>query len=282
MLLKENMHSDTKSLKIFSKLNTGPYRKINKESLVSLIGGDKIINLLFHIPNYFLSRELIENIEKEHVGTHVALKIIPFKYVKSFKRGLPHRVKCKIGGFNIDLVFFNFDFKLLNKMLPPNEERIISGKLGYYRGIYQVTNPDYMIRQSEYYKIKNEPIYPLTAGITNQSINKVVHHNIKNLFEITEWHDEEFKRKSEFVGFIEALTKMHLPENDNEIDNRGFYLKRLAYDELLASQLAVQLMRKNNKEKMGNTLILQDNSYDKFIKSLPFNLTKCQEKLLLL
>jgi ATP-dependent DNA helicase RecG len=261
---------------IFTKLSFGNYRKINKDSLFALIGGDSILKLLLHIPNYFISRELLDNLDKEHVTNYVAVRIRPFKYLKAYRKGLPQRVKAMVGGKNLDLVFFNFPMPLLQKMLPQDEDRIISGKLGFYKSAYQITNPDYMIRVHEYYKIKNEPVYPLTAGITNQEINKLVHHNIKNLAEIDDWHDEPLKEKYGFLGFVESLKKLHLPESDDEIENRQQYLARLAYDECLASQLSVALMRLNNKNLSGQSTLPISDLYDEYNKVLPFELTPCQ------
>ncbi|MBT4989950.1 MAG: ATP-dependent DNA helicase RecG [Rickettsiales bacterium] len=261
---------------IFTTLSLGNYRKINQDSLYSLIGGDTILKLLFHIPNYFLSRELLERIDKEHVASYVAIRLRPYKYVKAYRKGLPHRVKAMVGGHNLDLVFFNFPLPLLQKMLPSDEDRIISGKLGFYKSGYQITNPDYMIRVHEYYKIKNEPVYPLTAGITNQEINKLVHHNLKNLAEIEDWHDESLKEKYGFLGFVESLRMIHLPENDEEIEQRPNCLARLAYDECLASQLSVGLMRLNNKNLTGKASMPQNDLFQQYNKRLPFELTSCQ------
>ncbi|MBT4922770.1 MAG: ATP-dependent DNA helicase RecG [Rickettsiales bacterium] len=263
---------------IFTKLSTGQYRKINKDSLYALIGGETILKLLLHIPNYFLSRELLERMGQENVTNYVAIRIRPYKYVKAFRKGLPHRVKAMVGGQNLDIVFFNFPIPLLQKMLPPDEDRIISGKLGFYKSGYQITNPDYMIRVHEYHKIKNEAIYPLTAGITNQELNKLVHHNLKNLAEIEDWHDETLKEQNGFLGFVESLRKMHLPENDEEIDKRPEYLARLAYDECLASQLSVGLMRLNNKNVTGASSMPESSLYQEYNKHLPFELTPCQLK----
>ncbi|MBL6784988.1 MAG: ATP-dependent DNA helicase RecG [Rickettsiales bacterium] len=263
---------------IFTKISFGNFRKINKDSLFSLIGGDSILKLLLHIPKYFLSRELLDNLDKEHVANYVAVRIRPYKYIKAYKKGLPQKVKAMVGGKNLDLVFFNFPMPLLQKMLPQNEDRIISGKLGFYKSSYQVTNPDYMIRVHEYYKIKNEPVYPLTAGISNQEINKLVHHNIKNLAEIDDWHDEPLKEKYGFLGFVESLRKLHLPDNDDEIEQRDQYLARLAYDECLASQLSVALMRLNNKNITGQATLPKNDLYRDYNNVLPFELTACQIK----
>ena len=93
---------------IFTKLSFGNFRKVNKDSLFALIGGESILKLLLHIPNYFISRELLDTLDKEHVTNYVAMRIRPYKYVKAYRKGLPQRVKAMVGGKNLDLVFFNF------------------------------------------------------------------------------------------------------------------------------------------------------------------------------
>ena len=203
------------------------------------------------------------------------LKHVPSRFKKQ-----PYRVHCLCNETPIDIVFFYARHPVVKKNLPEEEIRFVSGKLEYFRNTYQITHPSHIIETTGINEIKNiEPIYSLTAGLSQKIISKYIEQIIKNIPDLNEWIDEIYLKKYRFSNWKNSIVKIHNPDKIEDISNQNIYRRRLAFDELLAHQLAIAIIRNYNQKKKGILISSNNKLYEKFIKNLKFNLTSSQKKV---
>ena len=100
-----------------------------------------IFDLLWHIPTSKIETSKTVNVDELQIGKTQSIQLIPTKYNFPRIRNLPNRVNCITSDDKIDCIFFNSFEGYIKKILPINKEVIVFGKIGYYKGKYQITNP---------------------------------------------------------------------------------------------------------------------------------------------
>lgn len=244
------------------------------------LGIDTIKDLFYHVPSRYLDYSNITTIKDLKVGevSTVHVKIISIKNIYS-KRGL----KMQIGSVEdstgkITVLWFNQPF--LVKTLYPGRLVSLSGKIGFFNRKLCLTSPDYEILTEEDSETMHTgrlvPVYPETAGLSSKWIRR----KISESFEITkvdEYLPEKILVKNDLIDFKDAVAKVHFPKNliDAEVGR-----KRLAFNEVLNLEIKSILRKKNwEKNKTAHKILIDDKSIQKFTDSLPFSLTKSQEKV---
>lgn len=247
----------------------------------------RIIDLLFHIPRGGISRELKTPIVSVPFGIPVTIKgrVYSHKPPSGGKGKVPYRVLLEDETGDVALVFFHSTRTQMEKLLPINSERYVSGVLEQWNGFRQMTHPDRVLDEEECKSLPVvEPVYAQTDGITSRFIGRLMNNALKHLPEIAEWQDEAWIVKKKWPHFTEALKELHIPRSAKEMQE-GMLVhhparKRLAYDELLASQLALALARFRMRNLKGRSM-KGDGTLTSFIeKKFPFELTKGQKEAL--
>lgn len=169
--------------------------------------------------------------------------------------------------------FFNMRF--VKDMIKPNTRYLVSGKVQRFRGQVQLTNPDFELKSDKNNIGTIKPIYGLKKGITNNELIKLTEQVLnQNIFK--EVLPSELIEKYGLMDKNEAIKNIHRPTN------RKNYLlarNRLVFEELLIFQLAIFMLKKDDDISEGVSLKVDERIFD-FIKNLPFELTKGQEKVL--
>ena len=179
------------------------------------------------------------------------------------------------------LVFFKVYEDSLAKNYPTGEKRAISGKLEYFNGMWQMSHPDYVVLPENLKTIAcQEPVYPLTAGITNKMVLKLREEALSRLPDFPEWLAPNSLQTLEYISFKQALEKIHHPNNLADLLPSSTARRRLAYDEILSNQLALAFIRQKVKQQKGRAFKGNNSLYQKVLDSLPFSLTKAQENAL--
>ena len=259
-------------------LVTGIGPKIEK--LFNRIDINLKVHFLWHLPYNIIKRQKHENIHDAQINTLVTLKIKVLKHVPSRFKKQPYRVHCLCNETPIDIVFFYARHPVVKKNLPEEEIRFVSGKLEYFRNTYQITHPSHIIETTGINEIKNiEPIYSLTAGLSQKIISKYIEQIIKNIPDLNEWIDEIYLIKYRFLNWKNSIVRIHNPDKIEDINNQNIYRRRLAFDELLAHQLAIAIIRNYNQKKKGIVISSNNKLYEKFLKNLKFKLTTSQKKV---
>ena len=256
------------------------------DTIIRIKGNDKRgenglkVYLMCEIPSNVIERKYYKNIHDAEINSLVTLNLNIIKHEPSRFRRQPYRIKCICGETNIDLVFFNARHPMMRQMLPVNANKLISGKLEFFRNNFQITHPTHITDLHDNKLIKNkEPVYNLTQGLNQRIMNKLTDQVLNNLPNLNEWIDEKIVIKYNFKPWKETVLNLHNPEN-NEMKEKDKYRKRLAFDELLSHQLAIGIMRNFNQKKKGISIKNKNIKLKKFIKNIPFKLTNSQNDVI--
>ena len=249
--------------------------------LVRNLAGDKIVDLLWHLPSSIIDRRYSPRLANARIGSIVTVKIRVLEHIEPKLKKLPYKIVCTDGSEEITLSFFHAYPETLKRNLPEGSERVISGKLESFNGSLQMSHPDYVGRPEEMDRIKTvEAVYPLTGGITNKMINKYIRQALARVPKMPEWLDEHYRQAEDLPAFNEALAAVHNPQSDADILPSAPARRRLAYDEMLANQLALALVREKVKKQQGREIRGNGLLRKKILERLPFELTESQEKVL--
>ena len=250
--------------------------KINK--LLKKKKIEKISDLLWNLPQGFTDRSNVQTLDKLEIGKITTIKVKVTKYNFPRIRNLPNKVTCEDKMGKIDIVFFNSREGYIRKILPLNSLVIISGKINYYRKKYQITNPTYVVPiDMENYVNKIIPKYSLTEGLTEKVYRKLIEKVLKNITDLTEWHNEEILKKIGNVSWSESIIYIH-KNKENDLNSK-FY-RRLAYDEILANLLVLSQVRKRVKKFKKKNKKFDDYLSKKIAKNFIFSLTANQAKII--
>ena len=238
---------------------------------------NNIFDLLWKLPRTYTDRSISAKIKDLKIGEIQTITIIPFKYNFPRVRNLPNRVFCKDDTGNIDCIFFNSFEGYIKKILPLNKEITISGKIGFYKNKYQITNPKYISENASLIKTKHNK-YSLTEGISESVYNKIINQILRKLPELKEWHNQNIMNKFNQISWNQAILELHKPENIGKYQS-DFY-KRLAYDEILSSYLVHSGIRKKIKKIKKERKKFDLDHQKKILSKIDFKLTNDQKKTL--
>jgi len=234
---------------------------------IEKLAGPNVVDLCWHLPNGLVDRRYSPKILDAVPGAIATITVQVIEHHAPPIRRLPYKVTCSDDSGVIDLVFFHARNDYLQKVLPVGETRIISGKIEHFQGNVQMTHPDHIVKQADAEDLLTvEPVYPLTAGLTSKPLHKAVRESLKLATALPEWQDP-----------LEALNKVHAPEDDDELFPQAPARLRLAYDELLADQLALSIVRATQRKKSGRAIDQDTGLLPMAIASLPFELTNSQK-----
>lgn len=253
--------------------------------LLAKIAGPTILDLLYHLPSGVNFRREIQNFDlgQNLIGQTVTCKAKVMKHQKAgFSHGVrqPYRVYVKVGDNMLSLCFFNARITYLNTLLPVNQTVVISGKLEIYRGQWQMTHPDYIGAVETLYEwVGYTPTYPLTHKLTQKIIRKLIASLLPRIPQLPEWlSSQTLHRHHNWKPWHESLKNVHKPRLENDLMPNHPARERLAYDEILANQIALQLIREQYRSQPGIAKPCHESILEKAQKILPFTLTADQLK----
>jgi len=235
---------------------------------------EKISDLLWNFPQGFTDRSNLQTLDKLEIGKITTIKVKVVKYNFPRIRNLPNKVICEDKNGKIDIIFFNSREGYIRKILPLNTSVIISGKINYFKKKYQITNPAYIVPiNKEDYVNKIIPKYSLTEGLTEKIYRKLIEQVLKNITDLTEWHNDKILKKIGNVGWSQSIFNVH---QDKENNFNSKFHRRLAYDEILANLLVLSRARKRIKKFKKIKKKFSNHLSNKLIRNFNFELTKNQ------
>ncbi len=234
-----------------------------------------IFDLLWHLPVSKIETSKTTDISNLQIGKDQSIKLTPLKYNFPRIRNLPNRVNCLSNNEKIDCIFFNSYEGYIKNILPINTEIIVYGKIGFYKGKYQITNPK-LLSKNEDGAIKDIKNYSLTEGLSITKYNKIVEEVLKKIPNLKEWHSKNIIQKFNNVSWKESIEKIHSYEYE-KIYNSD-YLRRLIFDEILANFLISSQIRLKIKKIKKKKKIFNKNIKFQYLNKLKFDLTEDQKK----
>ena len=246
-------------------------------TLIEKVAGSQIVDLCWHLPLALIDRRYAPDIADAQTGVIATLTVTVLAHKKPANRRMPYKVTCGDDTGRIDLVFFHAHEDYLQKNLPVNETRVISGKLETFGSGLQMTHPDHIGTLAEIDQLKAvEAVYPLTAGLNLKTITKVVNGALDQVPELTEWIDPSLMAREKWLEWKPALIAAHNPTSEEDLAPDADARTRLAYDELLSNQLALAIMRRGMKNIKGRAYLGNGRLCKSISAHLPFQLTNAQ------
>ncbi len=179
------------------------------------------------------------------------------------------------------LVFFHARDDYLRRTLPEGELRIVSGTVDRFRNENQITHPDYILSPEDAKDLPLvEPVYPLTEGLTLKTLGKAFRTALNDLPDLPEWQDTSFISSRNWPSWRDSVLAAHTPTDLSALSPETPERARLAYDELLANQLALQIIRAKMKKRSGRRIDGDGRLRERVIAALPFALTGSQQMAL--
>ena len=236
------------------------------------LGLTRIKDIAYHLPERFVTRRAIGNLDEAGEGEQVIVALTPTEHRASRNPGRgPYRVLAQDEIGNIcALTYFGRASYTAKKQLPVGEKRWIAGRLDRYGDMLQIVHPDHVEKDSAAHLARlNEPVYSLSEGLTQPRIASLAEQALALLPDLGEWIEPgQFERE----GWPTWRDALHLAHKDNHKRARD----RLAYDELLANSLALLLVKAEGRRRKGQAL-KGDGSLRSRLE-LPFQKTGAQDR----
>src|SRR6478752_6507524 len=243
---------------LFAAITTLPGIGSRLEKLYRrLFGRDepaRVLDLLFHLPTGAIDRRArpkLKDLVPDTVVT-VAVNVDRHRPAPPNRPRAPYQVYTSDETGDLTLTFFSAREDYLEKILPVGETRIVSGTARFYDGMLQMVHPDRIVSEAEADKLPQiEPIYPLTEGLGINVVRKAAEAALTKVPNLPEWQEGAWLRQQDWPDLGAALTALHHPGDPSAVAPETPAWSRLAYDELLAGQLALALVRANQKRLAG-------------------------------
>ncbi|CAK0763355.1 ATP-dependent DNA helicase RecG [uncultured Gammaproteobacteria bacterium] len=261
--------------------------------LIEKLTGPYIVNLLWHLPSGVIDRRFTPKIAEAPGGQVATLTVRVDGHAPPLMPRHPYKVRCTDETGVLELVFFHVKGNYLEKLLPLGHKVVVSGKVERFRETPQITHPD-RIGPAEG-EVGNagmppaagatavelvEPVYPLTGGLSPKTLRRSILAALAVTQELPEWLDPAFQRQQHWPAWREALRSMHNPEDENALALNLPARRRLAFDEMLANQLALALIRLQQRRLAGRKVAGDGRLRRAVIAALPYALTSAQEQSL--
>ena len=247
----------------------------------TLTGGTAVLDLCWHLPSGLIDRRYAPPLAEAIPGRIATLTVTVDEHRAPPTKRQPYRIACHDATGNIELVFFHAHRDYLMKMLPPSQIRVVSGKVEVFNDRLQMTHPDHIAGPEAAESVQTvEPVYPLTAGLTLKTVGKAVQAALQRVPKLPEWLDPALKQREAWRDWHEALAMSHAPHEESDLSPLAPHRRRLAFDELLANQLAIALVRDRQLKQRGRVLKGDGRLCDKVTAALPFQLTGSQRMAL--
>ncbi|MGB3274465.1 MAG: ATP-dependent DNA helicase RecG [Xanthobacteraceae bacterium] len=241
----------------------------------------RLIDLLLHLPSGVIDRRARPKIRDAVPGTVVTLEVTVERH-RPPPRGrarAPYIVTASDDTGEVLLTFFRGNRDYLEKLLPVGARRYVSGTAQMFEGTLQIVHPDRIVDEAGFQRLPGiDPVYPLTEGLARGALHRAVTQALDRLPALPEWIDAAIRRRCGFTSFAEALRGVHVPREPEDISPEGPLWSRLAFDELLAHQLALAIVRAQLRRPAGHRHVGDGALRDRIINALPYALTGSQRE----
>ena len=256
--------------------------KINLPKLKKL-GIFSLYDLFYHFPRAYENRDNYKKINEVLDEEFVILKGTVVNIVSRFaKRGMV-MVSAVLSDETGMMELLWFNNRYVKNNVKVGNEIMVYGKVK--KGMkLQIINPEYKKIDEKYFETKKEnqilPIYPSTESLRQISIRKIIEAALNSYgYLLYENMPNEFLKKEKIIGRKEAMLNIHFPENEAKKEEAQ---KRFMFEEILLLEMGILQSRFQSEKNNKNVYKLEDkkNLVSKFIKSLPYELTKAQKTVI--
>ena len=251
------------------------------EKLIQKVAGPRLVDLIFDLPVGVVDRSYRPKLSAAEAGRIATVEVTVLEHRPNRVKAQPYKVMVSDETSLMELVFFRAHADYLAGLLPVGARRLVSGRIERFKDRLQMPHPDYVVAPEEGAAFPlHEPVYGLTDGLTLRPMVKAVRGALEKRPALPEWQDPAFVKQRKWDDFGAALETAHAPAHDSDLAPTTPARQRLAYDELLANQLALLLIRAHLRGglngKKGRVVRGTGGLKAKAIATLPFALTDPQ------
>ncbi|WP_366556002.1 ATP-dependent DNA helicase RecG [Aquibaculum sediminis] len=262
---------------LFAEITTLPGVGPRLAKLFERLAGPRVSDLCWHLPSSLIDRRYRPSLAEAVPGRIATVKVRVMAYQAPHSPKGPWKVLCTDGTRDIELVYFHAKQDWLRKLLPDGAWCVVSGKLESYNDRLQMNHPDHVVPADEDHTLPAvEAVYPLTGGLGQRVVQKAIQAAVARAPVLPEWHDASILKARKWPDWRSALEAAHHPETEADLLPEAPARQRLAYDELLANQLALSLIRLKQKRAAGRSQKGDGHLVEAALQALLFPLTGSQ------
>ncbi|MFN4172234.1 MAG: ATP-dependent DNA helicase RecG [Pseudorhodobacter sp.] len=243
------------------------------------LGVERPKDMLFLLPHSGVDRRRRDSLRDANLPGVVTVEVTVISHQPAQIKGRPYRVLVQDKAMDFHLVFFHARGEYLTKLLPPGESRIVSGRVELFDGLAQMAHPDHVLRPGEIGDLPlYEPVYPLTAGVTQKLVAKGVASALARMPDLAEWIDAGLLAREGWPSWAAAVRAVHAPASAADLAPTAPARARLAYDELFAHQLTLSLARASLRRTRGRESRGDGALRARVLAGLPYAPTRAQTR----
>ncbi|WP_123695370.1 ATP-dependent DNA helicase RecG [Allostella humosa] len=247
-------------------------------ALVERVAGARVVDLLWHLPVGIVDRRYAPTLAEVEEGRIATLTVTVDGHQPGEGRR-PHRVRCSDGTGSITLVFFHARREQMERAFPIGSTRLVSGRVERFGDDLQMPHPDRVGPPEEAGSIQTvEPVHALTAGLPPAVLRRSIAAAVQRAPSLPEWLDPAWKARQGWADWRVALAAAHAPTDEEGLQPGEPARARLAFDELLASQLALNLLRRRQRRVAGRPRTGDGHLRRLVLDALPYRLTGAQDR----
>jgi len=209
-------------------------------------------DLLFTLPHDCIDRRPRETISGMTFPNVATVEVEVGIHHPPRTKGRPYRVMVRDAEMDFQLVFFHAREDWIRRNLPEGQRRLVSGKVEVFDGLAQMVHPDHILQVGENFDLPAfEPVYPLTAGVSQKLMYRAAHGALDRAVSLPEWGDGNLKSQRDWPDWLTAIQQAHAPNGAHDIAPTSAVRERLAYDELFAHQITLAIARASVRRAKG-------------------------------
>lgn len=249
--------------------------------LIEKLAGGRLVDLCWHLPTGLIDRRFRPTVAAAPDGAVVTLTVTVDEHHPPSNRRLPYKVLCSDPTGTVSLVFFNAKEDYLHQILPLGGTRVVSGRVGHYGAEIQMPHPDHIVAEEKAAELPEvEATYPLTTGLTAKPLHRAIRGALAQAPDLVEWQDPAWLAREQWQPWRATLLATHEPDSQAALEPDHPTRRRLAYDELLANQLALAMIRAAARKLKGRAIAGDGGLRQALATALPYQLTEGQEQVL--
>lgn len=241
--------------------------------------GSRVKDLLMTPPRGCIDRSARPGISATLHEQTATFEVTVGSHLPPPRKGRPYRIMVSDESGEMVLTYFHARGSYLKNLLPEGSKRVISGKVEHFRGEVQMSHPDFVVAPEQADQIPPlEPLYPLSAGLSQKVAGKAMIEALKRLPGLPEWQDSALLAEKDWPRWSEAMLRLHSPQYVVDTGVTSLPRSRLAYDELFAKQMAMAIVREQNRRSAGRNMQTRGEYVKEVLAGAPFKPTGAQER----
>ncbi|HEY2048070.1 MAG TPA: ATP-dependent DNA helicase RecG [Caulobacteraceae bacterium] len=247
--------------------------------LLEKAAGPRVRDVLFLAPQGLIHRQRTNAVDARD-GEVQTLEVTIESHHPPGRPGLPWKIRAFDDTGFVNLVYFKGHGPHLQARHPAGARRLVSGRIDRHSSwtTVDIVHPDYFVpieRAAEAPEV--EPVYPATAGLLSRAIRRFAVDALARAPDLPEWQDAAWLARNGWPSWRGALEALHAPMREADLSPAAPHRRRLAFDELLAHQLALG-ERRRAMRRGGGPVIDAPAGGDRAAAALPFALTGAQRR----